>query len=130
MRGQKALIPIADGNDDAEEEISTGRIWVRDGDLDFQSGRLVALRFQLPCPRGACIRGANLVLTAHSDSSTDAELVFQAEAADEPEPFNKHSRNISIRSLTNSKVVWEPGQWSKGKEYSCDDLKGLVQVQP
>jgi type IV pilus assembly protein PilY1 len=110
---------IATGNDDAENSTRSS------GDLDFESGVSVGLRFQdMNVPQGATIISATLNITAESsDSGSSTDITIYGEDEDDADSYG----NVSTRTKTSASVLYEPPNWTSGTTYTTSDISTVVQ---
>jgi hypothetical protein len=130
-------IPVAAGEDDAEERISDG------GSVSLASSSLqlvedgsrlqaVGLRFRnVELPRGAEILSARVHFTADEVDSGTARLTIEGEASDDADAFDRVDGDVTSRPRTTSSVLWKPAAWtSSGASKAAQrtrDLSELVQ---
>ena len=118
-------IRIANGADDAEEDVSTGAISFASSDLELidEAGdsQLVGLRFpQVPVPQGALITSAWVQFQVDETGSAPVQVIFQGEYIDSATPFENVSGNIAARLRTAAAVPWSPAPWSQAGEAGLD----------
>ncbi|HKJ38570.1 MAG TPA: SBBP repeat-containing protein [Anaerolineales bacterium] len=127
-------IPIAAGDDDAEEK-SSGYVSLDSNDLELVydgSNQHVGLRFTgVEIPQGATITAAWIQFTVNEATSDTTSLIVQAQAADDPSTFTSSSGNISSRPTTSASVPWIPPVWDTvdvgGPDQRTPDLAYVVQ---
>ena len=123
---------IAAANDDAEQQLD-GTILLNSGDLDFQTGRFVALRFpNVQIPAGSQIFAANVQFTASSGSTAGALTGrLTGEAVANAGPFTTTPGSIGALPNTASSVQWDLPNWptagTAGGDQSTPNLKTVVQ---
>jgi hypothetical protein len=110
-------VPIAQGSDDAEERLSTGRMFLTGTDLelavDGSNAQAVGLRFtDVGVPAGAVVTSAYVQFTVDEATTGDASLTVQGQAADNPGTFTTTSRDVSSRPRTTASVAWVPSPWA------------------
>ena len=126
--GGRMAIPLASGEDDAEERLGSGRVQLHDNDLDFESDRIVGLRFDgVGLAKGTRIAAAALRFVAQGSHSGLAEWNIHGQAAVDAPPFSKVARNLSTRPKTGASVVWAPTPWSRRESYLTADLGSILQ---
>ncbi len=110
---------VATSTDDAENT-STGS-----GDLDFQSGVNVGVRFQsMDVPQGATILSASISMTSDENrAGSDTDITIYGEDDDNANTFG----NVSTRTKTTASVLYEPPTWVTGTVYTTPDLSTIVQ---
>ena len=126
---------IAEKNDDAEENIATGKVSRASSDLELLQDRdatqLVGLRFQpINIPQGAIINDVRIQFRADEKSSGDVTIRIKGENADNAATFGGQY-NISTRATTTATVEWTPADWTVRDEVSAaqrtPNLFNLVQ---
>ncbi|HKQ59149.1 MAG TPA: right-handed parallel beta-helix repeat-containing protein [Candidatus Eisenbacteria bacterium] len=125
---------IAAAGDDAEEA-ANGTLSTLTGALELVhnvTDQTVGLRFTaVPVPPGSTITGAWIQFAAGPAQSGAANLLFRAQAADNPLPFASTFANISGRPRTAAGVAWAPQAWSvageAGDGQRTPDLSPVVQ---
>ena len=128
---------IATGNDDAEQQVSSGLINISDNDIDMcydsESGQynIVGLRFRnLNIPQGAIITSAYLQFYSEENLSGLTMLNFSTEASDNAAAFTNTAYNISNRITNNSTITWVPLPWligQQGPDQKSPNLASIVQ---
>ena len=122
--------------DDAEESVSSGNVTIASGDLgmavDGSTAQIVGIRFAgLGVPRGATIFEAWIQFGVDETGSGATTLTLQAQAADNPAPFQAAVRNISTRTRTAAAVTWSPAVWTTvgaaGPAQRTPDLRSILQ---
>ncbi|HKJ40098.1 MAG TPA: SBBP repeat-containing protein [Anaerolineales bacterium] len=127
-------IPIATGDDDAEEK-GSGYVSLDSSDLELVydgSNQHVGLRFMgVDIPQGATITAAWIQFTVNEATSDTTSLTVQAQAADDPSTFTSSSGNISSRPRTSASVPLIPPVWDTvdvgGPDQRTPDLASVVQ---
>ena len=131
-------IRVINGNDDAEEEVSSGDMSLGSRDLEMiheDSDQIVGIRFQnVFIPKGSSITNAYITFTADETSSQLTNLTIDAEAADNAAQFSNSGFNISGRTLTDAAVTvnWDNipawGQVGEtGVKQQTPDLSDLLE---
>jgi len=126
-------IPVADGNDDAEES-PNGKINLGSSDLELVEDKVkqvVGVRFNdIQLRRVDELEAAFIQFTTDEVSEAATRLTIRAEAADDAAAFLAEAFNISSRPTTESSVSWDPPPWPKLKEAGpkqrTPDLASLV----
>jgi len=127
-------IPIATGDDDAEEK-GSGSVSLDSSDLELVydgSNQKVGLRFTgVDIPSGATILNASIQFVVDETSSGTTSLTIQAQAVDDAPAFTSSSNDISSRPRTSASVPWIPVSWNTEDEAGPDqrtpDLASVVQ---
>jgi type IV pilus assembly protein PilY1 len=137
---QSSFTSISRSENDAEEIVDNGDVFVTDDILDVGTGtggaRIVGLRFEnVPVSSGTDnIVEAHLILPAQADSNANdgsVSLTITAEASVDSQPFNTDDGSLSSQnnrprlSKTKSWSITEP--WLAGQQYRSVDIKDIVQ---
>jgi hypothetical protein len=116
VRLTRVALRIQDDDDDAEEDLKTGKVNLTSSDLEIVTDRndqRVALRFPgLNIPADAHVRMAYLQFTAEDPGSGNATFAVRAEASPDAAPFTKADRSLSARTTSPRMVTWRPGPWT------------------
>lgn len=102
---------VAQGNDDAEEQVSNGNMDLGSSDLEltYEGGtnQLVGIRFQnLNIPQGTTILSASIQFTTDETDSGSTSLTLRGHDTDNASIFSSSDYNISNRTLTSASVAW------------------------
>lgn len=132
--GAKRLVPVARGEDDAEED-AKGKVSLDSSDLELTEDggpQTVGLRFQsVPLPAGAKIKKAYVQFEVDEESSEATVLTLAGQAVDDAPAFAAKDKDVSSRARTQSSVEWKPGSWSEegdaGEKQQSPDLTGILQ---
>ena len=127
-------IPIASGNDDAEE-YSYGKMILDSSDLELvqeANTQTVGLRFAgVNVPVGATILTAYVQFVTDEVSTAATSLTIRCQAADNAPTFTTADRNISSRTLGSGSAAWSPAAWNTvgaaGVEQRTPDLDTVIQ---
>jgi len=107
-------IPITSSNGDAEQR-EDGQVNITSESLNLiwdDVDQVVGLRFPgLRIPNGARVTKAFVQFYSDESDLGDTRLVIHAEAAPNAAPFQARPFDISLRTLTESRVVWNPPPW-------------------
>src|SRR5690606_13595903 len=106
---QQIEVSIKQSADDAEEELSGGRIYLGSSDLEMGGKQLVGLRFQdVQVPKGSVISEAYIQFEADEAGSTATQLNIAGEAVDTAAPFKNEKYHLTQRAqkYTKAKVAW------------------------
>ncbi len=131
-------IAISSGDDDAEEFVSNGSMYLNSSDLelveegvgDFQT---VGLRFtNLPVPQGALITNAYIQFTVDEADTRATSLSIRGEDVNNSSVFTMATNNLSSRTTTTASVAWNNiPAWSTigaaGTDQRTPDLSAIVQ---
>jgi hypothetical protein len=130
-------IPLAAGQDDAEERVSLGgsvtrESWSLQLTQDGSVQQVVGLRFEgVAIPREATLLRARIQFTADASSSSPASLTLEGEASDDAPPFLRANGDLTARSRTSESVSWSPAAWpssgASGTDQRTRNLKAIVQ---
>ena len=125
---------IKTGNDDAEEETSSGNIDFGSSDIelneDGSTAQIVGLRFQdINVSSTDTITSAELEFTV-DDDDTDSDTInvtIYGEYAGDSQPFSSTNK-ISPRTRTTASVNWSPSPWTTaGDKHVTPDISSIVQ---
>ncbi len=138
--GSVVRVPVSSvpsgGNDDAEENASSGAVNLTSGDLELvQDGttpQTVGVRFAgVDLPQGATILSATLQFTVDEATGGPASLTIRGEGSNSAAPFTSASADVSDRPTTGAAVTWSPPDWttigSAGPAQRPPDLAAIVQ---
>lgn len=127
---------IVNGNDDAEERLSTGNISRSDTQLELAvtgSGRsqMIGLRFPgLTVPKNATILSASLefqIRTQQGSAGTTA-LTIHGEASNNAASISISTKDLSNRTSTSASVAWSNlANPAAGTKIQSPDLTAIVQ---
>lgn len=126
-------IPIATGNDDAEENPVGGAVGLTSSDLELVNDngvdQVVGLRFQnVDIPQGSSITEAYIKFMVDEISSDPTYLTIHCEASDNASVFTTTAGSISSRLKTSSSVQWDVPAWNTTDiEKETPNLSSIVQ---
>ncbi len=127
-------VQIIDGNDDVEENLSNGSMYMNSSDLelvkDGNKEQNIGLRFQnVNIPQGATITAAYIEFETDEKSSGASSLTFHGEAADNAAAFVAEKNNLTSRAQTNAVVEWNnlPAWNTVNEKHQSPDLSPIVQ---
>lgn len=115
-------VRVSNGNDDAEEKISSGAMDLSSSDLemiDDGGAQYVGMRFGgVGIPRNAVITEAYVQFSTDEVNSEATSLLINGEAVDNSATYAATAFNISSRPRTAAGVSWTPAAWSTVSEIS------------
>jgi hypothetical protein len=129
-------IPVSASSDDAEENITTGKIYRNSSDLELVDqeahSQLVGMRFNgLTIPHGATITKAFVQFQTDETYSGTTNLIIQGQATGNALTFVNVNANISSRARTNATVNWAPVAWTTlgeaGVAQQTPDIASIIQ---
>ena len=121
-------VRIANGADNAEEHLSSGKVTVHDAKLIFDADHWVGLRFRdLRVPQGASIRTSAVTFVAHHTRIPETHMFIYGEAADNSAPLQPGPHNLSARPRTAAHADWAPGSWITQMPYDSADVTAVLQ---
>ncbi|NNE35100.1 MAG: S8 family serine peptidase, partial [Rhodothermales bacterium] len=127
---------IASGNDDAEERLSSGDMYMDSSDLelvkDGDTDQLVGLRFtNLDIPQGATITNAYIQFKVDETNSGTTSVTFRGHDTGNATAFTTSDYNLSNRSMTGASTQWLIEPWNSvgatGSDQRTPNLSGIVQ---
>jgi hypothetical protein len=122
-------IQVSNGNDDAEERVSSGGMSLGSSDLELiydNQDQIVGIRFQnVTIPQGSAITNAYIKFTTDEISVDATSLEIWCEKRDNPSSFTTSDYNISSRPKTSASVVW-----NDIPEWNSKDESGVAQQTP
>ncbi|GAA1654415.1 CehA/McbA family metallohydrolase domain-containing protein [Georgenia ruanii] len=133
------VAPILTGDDDVEEYVSNGRMYLDSSDLEIvhegSTEQAVGLRFaDLPIPAGAQISEAYVQFTVDEPemSTDDFAVDIRVEDVDDAAPFTTETANLTSRTFSEQSVRWaDVPLWTVDREAGPDqrtpDLSALLQ---
>ena len=144
VTGNYAVSYIKDGNDDVEEYVSNGRMYLNNSDLEIvwesptkenKDEQTIGLRYTgLMIPQGAKITNAYLQFTVdEANKSADPfNVQVYAEDTDNSLAFEEINYNLSSRTRTTSFIDWKDiPVWTveqeSGEEQRTNDLSAVLQ---
>jgi len=103
-------IRVATGDDDAEEAVSDGDMYLTSSDLELireSADQIVGLRFQsLTIPQGSTITNAYIVFTVDEETSEATSLSIWGEKHSHTSIFSNSTNDISSRPKTSASITW------------------------
>ncbi|MFD1504947.1 hypothetical protein FE374_10955 [Georgenia yuyongxinii] len=133
------VAPVLTGDDDVEEYVSSGRMYLDSSDLEIvregTTEQAVGLRFaDLPIPAGAQISEAYVQFTVDEPeaSTEDFAVDIRVEDVDDATPFTTETANLTSRAFSEQAVSWaDVPLWTVDREAGPDqrtpDLSALLQ---
>jgi hypothetical protein len=134
---------IAAGSDDAEQQVSTGSVYLTSSDLELGNdpdfwgtgtvaSQIVGLRFHhLNIPVGATITNAWIQFTVDEAYTEATSLSIRGQLSTNAATFSMAVNDLSNRALTGTTVNWSPSGWPTiditTPEQRTPELKGIVQ---
>jgi len=126
---------ISNGNDDVEEELSSGTVYLDSTDMElgddpaFNGSQTVGLRFNnLEVPRGATIVSAYLEFVVDETGSTATNVNIHAHDTDNAPAFAATTQNVTSRTLTAASTAWNIPAWNTvGEIQQSPDISAVVQ---
>jgi len=125
---------IATGNDDAEQNLSTGSVGLTSTDIelgaDGANNQLVGLRFNnLAIPQGATIESASLIFQIDEATSGATNVTISAEDTNNASAFSTSTNNLSNRTKTSATTSWNNiSAWTAvGTTETTPDISAVIQ---
>jgi hypothetical protein len=127
---------IASGNDDAEERLSNGSMYMDSSDLelvsDGDSDQLVGMRFaHVDVPQGATITNAFIQFQVDETDSGTTSVTLRGQDAGNAGAFGTDAYNLSSRSATSASAAWLIEPWNSvgeaGSSQRSPNLSSIVQ---
>ena len=118
-------------NDDVEESVSSGSMYMDSGDLEMPDGQVIGLRFMdVGVPPGAAI--ANAYVRFQCDElvgGTEAvSLLIEGDLSPNAAAFAEVTNNVTSRSRTTAQVVWVPVNWfSVGQKDQTSNIASVIE---
>ena len=132
-----AFVQVNSGNDDVEQNNTTGAVEANSTDLELVTdgtvNQTVGLRFNnIEIPKGATIDNAFLQFAVDEPQHiSTTNVAIKAGASDNAPPFTLASFELSDRAKSTDSVLWEIPIWTNANEagplQQSPDLKMLVQ---
>ena len=129
---QTVVSQIATGNDDAEENVSSGSISRGSSDLelvhDGSTRQIVGLRFLgLPIPAGASILESDLSFEVDEQKTGTLSLAISAHDVDDAPAISSGANDLSNRPRTTASVTWsDPPESSVNSIITSPDLSTVI----
>ena len=132
-------VRVSNDNDDAEEDISNGGMYITSSDLeltaDGSTQQLVGVRFRnVNIPAGSEILSAHIQFTVdESTAAGNVDVVVAFEDADNAATISSANGNLSNRAYTlNDAVLWNVPGWPNvddaGADQKTPDLSASLQA--
>ncbi|MBN1804457.1 MAG: hypothetical protein JW837_04340 [Sedimentisphaerales bacterium] len=125
---------VSSGNDDAEENVSSGGIDLTSSDLEiFDDGGLqvIGLRFvDIPIPKGAVVDNAFIEITCDETKggTLPVSILIEGQLNPNPPEFAGNTKNITNRPVTAANVVWVPVNWTEeGQTARSSNITSVIQ---
>ena len=125
---------VSSGNDDAEQNASSGGMDLTSSDLEiFDDGflQVIGLRFvDIPIPKGAIVDNAFIELTCDETKggTQPVSILIEGQLHPNPPAFADTANNISNRPVTSAKVIWAPENWTQeGQKDQSSDITSVIQ---
>ena len=126
---------ISSRNNDVEETLSNGSVVFNSSDIELGNDdrgygkQRVGLRFQgLNIPQGATIVSAYLEFVVDETNSSAANIVINAESADNALAFTTKNNDVRNRPLTSTAIAWDIPAWNTiGKVKQSPDISSILQ---
>jgi hypothetical protein len=125
---------VSSGNDDAEQNVSSGGMDLTSSDLEiFDDGflQVIGLRFvDIPIPKGAIVDNAYIEFTCDETKggTQPVNVIIEGQLNPNPPAFANVANNISNRPTTTANVVWIPVNWTEeGQKDKTSDITSVIQ---
>ena len=126
------------GDDDVEEKVSDGSMYLTSSDIELVydgyvgGNQLVGIRFNnVDVPQGMQIQSASIQFTVDEVDSGTTSLVISGEDSNDAERFTSTAYNVSSRPKTSASVNWSPAAWNSvgaaGNDQKTPNLAAIVQ---
>lgn len=136
--GSMALdVYVAGRNDDAEQRVSDGRMYLTSNDLELvidpgvtKGNQAIGMRFTgISIPKGSTITQAYIEFQVSEASGESTTVTLRGQAINNAGAFTKTAYNISNRAKTTAAVSWSniPAWTSVGAKVQTPDLSGVIQ---
>lgn len=129
-------LSVSNGNDDAEENVTTGIISTTSSDLemvlDGAVQQAVGIRFNsVPVVKNTLIENAYIQFTVDEVTSSATNVWIHGEKTDDAQPYNPSSLfSVSARATTNDSVTWTIPAWTtvglSGNDQRSPDISALI----
>jgi len=129
------VVAVSTGNDDAEENVSTGSINLTSSDLelthDGSTNQIIGIRLNdIPVERGVEIADAYIQFTVDETANLNpCSLMIYVEDTDNAPAFTSTAYNISSRTKTAG-ISWVPQDWTTvglaGPEQRTPNLASII----
>ena len=121
-------ITVSANSDDADQDPSTGQMWVGDGYSNLDN--YVGERFQnVTIPAGATITSATLELFSRNTTTSSFSVNIHAQDADSPSTFSTSNYDLSNRTRTSASVGWTVSSvsYTADQSFTSPDFSAVVQ---
>ncbi|MCB0662139.1 MAG: proprotein convertase P-domain-containing protein, partial [Saprospiraceae bacterium] len=124
---------VNNGNDDAEENLSSGSVSTGSSDLELgedSSPQIVGMRFtNITVPKGAKIVAAYIEFETDETDSGTTSVSISGESSDDASGFSGSNYELSNRPKTSATVSWNNiGAWNTVNEnHKTPDLSTIIQ---
>jgi hypothetical protein len=128
---------VATGNDDAEQNVTTGTITTTSSDLEMVMDgtiqQIVGIRYKnIALLKNTLIEEAYLQFTVDEATSASTSVWIHGEKSANAQPYNPSDLfNISERTKTTDSVEWQIPSWPtiglSGDDQKSPDLSALIQ---
>ena len=132
-QGYEIDVRISDGDDDAEEQLANGELFMSSSDIelavDGSSSQYVGFRFtQIDIPRGARIVSAYLEFAVEEYKSEATSLSIRGQKSPDAAPFVDVNYNLTSRPRTAAAVAWTNlPTYAIGDVVKTPNLRPIVQ---
>ncbi len=123
---------IEDDMDDVEEQTG-GSMYMDSSDLEFPNDgglQVIGLRFlKVRVPKDATISKAYLEFTVDELESPEAvNLIIEGELSPNPREFSSSDNDVSDRTRTMERVIWQPEHWDTiGETHQSSDISAVIE---
>ena len=125
---------VSSGNDDAEQNASSGSMDLTSSDLEiFDDGflQVIGLRFvDIPIPKGAIVDDAFIEFTCDETKggTQPVNAIIEGQLNPNPPAFANVSNNISSRPTTTANVTWAAANWTEeGQKIQTSNITSVIQ---
>jgi hypothetical protein len=120
---------IEDDIDDVEEQ-SSGSIDSTSSDLELPDDQVIGMRFlKVRVPKGATVSKAYIEFTVDELEGPQAtNMIIDGELSPNAREFSSSNNDVSDRSRTTEKVVWQPEDWPIiGETHQTSDISAIIE---
>ncbi len=120
---------IEDDIDDVEEQ-SSGSIDSTSSDLELPDDQVIGMRFlKVRVPQGATVSKAYIEFTVDELEGPQAtNMIIDGELSPNAREFSSSNNDVSDRSRTTEKVVWQPEDWPIiGETHQTSDISAIIE---
>jgi hypothetical protein len=125
---------VSSGNDDAEQNASSGSMDLSSSDLEiFDDGflQVIGLRFvDIPIPKGAIVDDAFIEFTCDETKggTQPVNAIIEGQLNPNPPAFADVANNISSRPTTTANVAWAAANWTEeGQKIQTSNITSVIQ---